>query len=240
MSNLIENYLNELTYAVSFDPSLAQRLRVEAEDHLLEAVESAPYGLTECEAERAAIERFGSPYAIAGPFAAAYAGKQASIVSSFAVGSILSLFIAMKSRIAWYALVLKIDQPTQHPLQNVLFLLDRYTFWVAVTATLVGWIFSRSLGKTQGKIKRQLARQSMSVYWSMAVCVFGMVAMDICLTAARVVPYGWSLDMLVPALSVAIEMMLAVAFVLRVRVVGRRIAAAIYLSCSDNRVKGFP
>jgi hypothetical protein len=44
MSDLMTAYLDQLTRELSFDPSLARRMRAEAEDHLQEAVASDPMG----------------------------------------------------------------------------------------------------------------------------------------------------------------------------------------------------
>ena len=64
MSDLMTAYLDQLTRELSFDPSLARRMRAEAEDHLQEAVASDPMGVT-TEAERRAIARFGAARDIA-------------------------------------------------------------------------------------------------------------------------------------------------------------------------------
>ena len=73
---MISDYVERLARELAFDPSLAQRLRREVEDHLREAAAADPAGGGP-EAERRAIANFGDPRAIAAQFAVVSLGKQA-------------------------------------------------------------------------------------------------------------------------------------------------------------------
>ncbi|HEX5418221.1 MAG TPA: ClpX C4-type zinc finger protein [Chloroflexota bacterium] len=67
---LIDAYLDQLGQALALDADQKARILEEIRDHLLTAVEEeARQGISRADAERRAIERFGSPEAIAGQFA---------------------------------------------------------------------------------------------------------------------------------------------------------------------------
>lgn len=70
-SGLIDTYLDDLFAALRGEPRRARRILIEAEDHLREAVrDHIAAGMSESDAERLAIERFGSAREIAERFGA--------------------------------------------------------------------------------------------------------------------------------------------------------------------------
>ncbi|HZU75656.1 MAG TPA: permease prefix domain 1-containing protein [Dehalococcoidia bacterium] len=73
----IERYLDQLAHELRLGPERTRRVLREAEDHLRESVAAAEAaGATPDEAERQAIDRFGSPRTVARRFAA----EQASVL----------------------------------------------------------------------------------------------------------------------------------------------------------------
>jgi hypothetical protein len=92
--DLIDEYLDDLLVELRGDPRLARRALAEAEDHLREAVKEARAGgEPEEEAQRAAIERFGSPRLVARRFRPA--GGEASRLARFAVGALQVIGIGL-------------------------------------------------------------------------------------------------------------------------------------------------
>ena len=99
---MISDYLDSLVGALSFDRPLSGRVRQEVEDHLREAVAADPAG-DGPEAERRAIANFGDPRVIAAEFAMVSLAKQTRRVGAAIILVIAGVFIAMKARVAWYA-----------------------------------------------------------------------------------------------------------------------------------------
>src|SRR5260370_13609642 len=62
---LVAKYLEVLVHELRFDPQLALRVRLEAEDHLRQAVADQSDSGSSIEAEQRVIPRFGDPRAIA-------------------------------------------------------------------------------------------------------------------------------------------------------------------------------
>ena len=101
---MISDYLESLVGALSFDRSLSARVRQEAEDHLREAVAADPSG-DGPEAERRAIANFGDPHVIAAQFAVVSLAKHTKRVGVAIILVIAGVSIAMKARVAWYAMM---------------------------------------------------------------------------------------------------------------------------------------
>ena len=101
---MISDYLDSLVGALSFDRSLSGRVRQEVEDHLREAVAADPMG-DEIEAQRRAIANFGDPHVIAGQFAVVSLAQQTRRVGVAIILVVAGVFIAMKARVAWYAMM---------------------------------------------------------------------------------------------------------------------------------------
>src|SRR5260370_41732630 len=66
---LVAKYLEVLVHELRFDPQLALRVRLEAEDHLRQAVADQSDSGSSIEAEQRVIARFGDPRAIARQYA---------------------------------------------------------------------------------------------------------------------------------------------------------------------------
>ena len=101
---MISEYLESLAAALSFDRSLSTRVRQEVEDHLRGGVAADPRrnGL---EAERDAIANFGDPQLIAAQFAMVSLAKRTRGVGVAVILVITGVFITMKARVAWYAVM---------------------------------------------------------------------------------------------------------------------------------------
>jgi hypothetical protein len=94
---VISQYLESLTDALSFDPSLSRCVRQEVEDHLREAVAADPSG-DGLEAQRRAIANFGDPHVIAAQFAVVSLSRRTRSAGTGVIVAIGAVFVAMKSR----------------------------------------------------------------------------------------------------------------------------------------------
>jgi hypothetical protein len=234
---LISDYLDTLTRELSFDPSLARRMREEAEDHLQEAVASDPMGAT-IEAERRAISRFGTERDIAAQCAIPSLVKQARNVGAAVTLIALGVLVAMKSRIVWYGATQQIvsGDPYLDNIRAIILSIDRCSFWFALLIAICGWVYI-SIARTSDATSiswRNLLQQSLFLCAAAAAAVVVTVTSDTILTALRLFPAGWSASIFFPFLTIGLEAALAVILVVRIRVTMRRLASSARLFNVQN------
>jgi hypothetical protein len=99
----VDDYLDVLTRELSFDRSLAHRVRQEVEDHLWEATRAN--GDTSIEAQARAVASFGEARVMASQYAALSLLRQARRSGAIIVLASGALYIAIKGRVAWYDLM---------------------------------------------------------------------------------------------------------------------------------------
>jgi hypothetical protein len=232
LSDLICEYLDTLTRELSFDPSLARRMREEAETHLLETIASSPTGTT-IEAERQAIDRFGAARDIAALCAIPSLSKQAKNTGAAATLIAICVLIAMKSRIAWYGATERMagDAPHLDSIRAILASVDRFSFWCALLIAICGWAYigiARRSNATSTAWRNRL-QQSLFLCAAAAVAVVVTVTADATLAAIRLYPAGWSASIFFPFLTVGLEAALAIILVVQIRVTMHRLASSARL-----------
>ena len=135
MAGVIEDYVAALRRQLDFDPTLAQRLTSEVEDHLRDAAESDP-AWPSSEAERRAVQRFGLSRQIAAQFAADAIDRQVRRTWLTLLATVIVTFIAMRLRVIW------LDDGAVSALAP---LIDRCAFIVVIAVGVIGWFsFRRS------------------------------------------------------------------------------------------------
>ena len=140
---MIQEYLELLARELDFDRSLSRCVRQEVEDHLWEAVAANSSGDTP-EAQRRAVANFGDARAIAAQFAVVSLARRSRRAGVAAVLVIAGVFIAMKTRIAWYAAAQWTIGEEMRAVSALVVQVDRYAFWLSVVVGLGGWIYIRS------------------------------------------------------------------------------------------------
>src|SRR5262249_13887715 len=130
-ARVISGYLEKLSAALSFDRALAQRVRQEVEDHLQQAIATDPSngGIA---AEQRAIAEFGDPQALAAQFAMISVAKHTRKLGIALILVIVGIFMAMKGRVAWYAVTGGELGHDMTPLARIVGSMDRYSFWLSV------------------------------------------------------------------------------------------------------------
>jgi hypothetical protein len=126
-SDVISAYVERLARALDFDPSLSRCVRREVEDHLWETVAADPTG-DRLEAARRAVAHFGDPHVIAAQFTVVSLAKQARRVGVAAVLVIAAVFIVMKARLTWYAVMQGPAVDQMGALGGIVGSIDRYAF----------------------------------------------------------------------------------------------------------------
>jgi hypothetical protein len=222
---VIAQYLKRLTRELDFDPALSRQVAREVEDHLWEAVASASDTERE-EAERRAVASFGDPRALAAQFAVVSLARLTRRVGLVSVLVIAAVFIAMKARLAWYGAVPIPLAEDARALAEAVLAIDRWAFWLAVLTGLAGWMYidsRRVPGGLTPEYRAQLRR--FALLCSAAACALVVcVAADGMLTSLRLLRAQWSIALLVPLISIAIEIACATLLVSRLRAMARRAA----------------
>ena len=221
---MIADYLDKLSTALSFDRSLSRCVREEVEDHLREAVATDP-GADRREAEARAIARFGDPLVIAAHFIVVSLGRQTRRVGTAVLVAIAGIFIMMKARLAWYALIEWPLADDMRALGSAVGLIDACAFWVSLIIGLGGFAYISAVASA---LHSQYRTQ---VHWFCRMCAAATAALaisiasDLVLTSLRMVGTDFSAAALIPIASMAVEISCAVALALQIRVISRRVAA---------------
>jgi hypothetical protein len=203
---VIPAYLDTLSAALSFDRALAQRVRQEVEDHLQQAVTADPSG-DGIAAERRAIAAFGEPEALAAQFAAISVAEQMRKLGRALVLVIASVFIAMKGRVAWYAIAGGGVGHDQTALTAIIGSIDRYAFWLSVLigACSVAYVISRPTpSPADGRYRKQLRRILVLCLAAITALVLSVVS-DGALTTIGLTRADFGARSLVPIGTMAIE-----------------------------------
>jgi hypothetical protein len=186
----------------------------------------------EPEAQRRAIANFGDPRALAAQFAMASLAGQTRKVGATVVLVIAAVFLAMASRVAWYDLTQWAVCEATRPLGETVGLIDRAAFCFAVLSGIAGWAY---VGRRQAPIAfhpsyhRQLRR--FLLLCALALC--GLITSVICdgvLTVLRLSGWEFSVNFLIPLLSMAIEIVCASLLVIHIRDIARRTASTAALT----------
>jgi HAAS domain-containing protein len=215
---VISGYLESLAAALSFDRSLAHCVRQEVEDHLRQAVAADPLG-NGLEAERRAIAAFGDPQVIAAQFAMVSLAKQTRRVGVATILVIAGVFIAMKARLAWYAAMRCVVGDEIRSVSDMVGLIDRYAFWLAVLIGIAGLAYSggqRIPAALHPASRTRLRRRFLLCTAATGALVVSVIS-DGVLTALRLPGTALSAEFLIPILSMALEIACASVLVYYIR-----------------------
>jgi hypothetical protein len=227
---VISHYLDSLSGALSLDRSLARCVRQEVEDHLHEAVAADPSG-DRVGAERRAISNFGDPYAIAAQFAVISLAKQTRRVGAAVILVIAGVFIAMRARVAWYAVTQWVMCEDLEAVRGIVGLIDRYSFWLSVIIG-VGSFAYISVGRIPQSFYPAYYRQ-LRCFFLLCTAATGAlvisVTSDAALTALELFGTKLPTEFLVPVFSMAIEIICAGVLVFQIRSMTQQTAATAAL-----------
>ena len=224
----IADYVAALSRELRFDPSLSRRVCAEVEDHLREAAADR----TGADVENEAVACFGSPDAIARQFAAPSLIRQTKGVGYGMVLVVLSSYLAMAGRLAWYiALDWRIgnDAPLA-ALRTATVRIDRYAFALAAIVGLCSLAYAWRVRPAElSDASRNRVRRFFLLCALATLGLLVTVAADIVLTALRLAGSGSSLAALLPLALLAVEIALTASFIAHLRSVMRRTASAFAL-----------
>jgi hypothetical protein len=220
---VISEYLQSLAAALSFDRSLSRRVRQEVEDHLRGAVAADPRG-NALEAEQRAIANFGDPHVIAAQFAMVSLAKRIRGVGIAVILVIAGVFITMKTRLAWYAVMECAISDDIRAVSGIVGLIDRYAFWLSVVIGIGGWAYicgRRIPAEFHDGYRKQLRRFRWLCTAATGALIVSVIS-DALLTPLRLPGAELSAKSLLPIFSIAIEVACAGVLVLQIRDITQR------------------
>jgi hypothetical protein len=224
-------YLNSLTEALSFDRSLARRVRSEFEDHLEEAM-ACDQCEDRAEAERRAIARCGDPRAIAAELAVTSLARRSRRLAVGIVMVLASVLLAMKSHVAWYAAMQWGIPDSVQPVAMTLGMVGRYAFEIAMFMGVTSWLYGSwrwppSVYSRPSYFKHlhRFCLLSGVATAALAICILS----DAALATIRLQPISPSAAFLVPVASIAFELFCVIALITLICSLVRRAVLAAHL-----------
>jgi hypothetical protein len=220
---VISQYLDSLAAALSFDRSLSRRVRLEVEDHLRGAVAAYPRG-NALEAEQGAIAKFGDPQLIAAQFAMVSLARRTKGVGIALILVIAGVFITMKARIAWYAVMQCAVSEDIRAVSGIVGSIDRCAFWLSVIIGIGGWAYvcgRRIPAEFHPGNRNQLRRFRWLCTAATGALIVSVIS-DALLTALRLPGAELSAESLLPIFSIAIEVACAGVLVFQIRSITQR------------------
>jgi hypothetical protein len=229
---VISQYLDSLAAELSFDRSLSKRVRQEVEDHLWGAVAADLRG-NGLEAERSAIANFGDPQLIAAQFAMVSLARRTKGIGIALILVIAGVFITMKARIAWYAVMQCAVSDDIRTVSGIVGSIDRYAFWLSVIISIAGWAYVCGRGipaEFHPGYRNQLRRFRWLCTAATGALIVSVIS-DAMLTALRLPGAELSGESLLPIFSIAIEVVCAGVLVFKIRGITHRetLTAALLL-----------
>jgi hypothetical protein len=226
-SDIIDDYLDALTRALSFDIPLSCRVRKEVEDHLREAIADEPGG-DPIAAQGRAVARLGDPRAIACQYVATSLLAQTRRVGFILIAALAGIYVGMKGRSAWYDFM-EWERLTGH-LKDVAAMsvsIDHNAFRIALAVGIVGlgYIASRRAPMSFEVAYRSQVTRCVVLSAVTAVALLTSVVADAVITGLRLSAVHLAPAALLPVLSIAAEMALVSALVLHIRTTLRRAAS---------------
>ena len=223
---MISAYLDALANALSFDRALACAVRQEVEDHLCEAVAADPRP-DRATAERLAVARFGDPQFIAAQFAVMALARRARRDCAAVIFTVAATLLAMKARVAWYALQQWTLPEDVRAVGQAVLMIDRCAFWLALILG-IGALAAIGRARVAATVRRRRLRCAVlscaAAIASLAVAVIS----DGVLTALQL-DMGLRPGSLLPLVLMALEIACAGAVVFLVVDTRRRMASAAAL-----------
>jgi hypothetical protein len=229
-AGLIAAYAERLADKLSFDQPLSLRVRQEVEDHLWAAVEANAGGDLQ-EATRRSIASFGDPQIIAAQFAVALLARQSRKAGIAVILIIAGVFIAMKARVAWYAVTQWVLSEDVRSVGGIVSLVDGYALLLSAIVGIAGfaYIIICDVPTTFSPAYRRQLRRFLILCTAATSALFVSVVSDAVLTVFRLQETEFSAQFLIPVFSMAIEIICAGILVAKLRRITLQTTHAVVL-----------
>src|SRR5271166_2615509 len=228
-SGPVTDYLAVLARDLGFDPALSRRVRGEVEDHLWQAVDVR--GGRSVENQLRAIRSFGEAHELARGYVAASMLAQIRWAGAVMILAATAIYLAMKARVGWYDWMLWKPNSYFTAVSAIALQIDRYATMLAIIAALIACAYiatRRAPARVNTSYRKQLDRCIVLCSASagvLSVCV----ATEVVLTGVRLSGMQWSAAVVIPILSLVIEIAAVFGFVFSIHATIRRKALAASL-----------
>jgi hypothetical protein len=226
MPRPVASYLAALAHELAFDPLLRRRVLAEVRDHLAEALSAQTHGAEPTEAEEeSAVARFGSPKALADQYRVLSVFLSLRRSGLIFVLAICGVFLAMKARIAWYALAHWDPSARLQTLNAIALPVDRYAFLLAAACAAAGWLYALMLPvpAIRQPGARAALRRCQFLLLAAAVSAAVAVGVEILLNLHRFLEAGAVAAAILPGLSVLVEVACVAAAAFSLRTTAQRL-----------------
>jgi hypothetical protein len=226
-SGPIADYLDALARELGFDIALSRRVCAEIADHLWQATD----GCVSIESQQQAVANFGDPRDLARQYMTASLLTQVRRVGLAMIGASIAIYVAMKARVVWYALMQWELNTGWENVRATGLAIDRYGFLAASSIALIGWVYisaRRAPIRLHVTYNKELNR-CIVLCGAAAGGLIVSVTVETVLTGIRLFEMEWCAAALVPILTLIIEMAAVALLVLRIRAMIRRTAVAFSL-----------
>jgi hypothetical protein len=223
----IADYLDALARELRFDIALSRRVCAEVEDHLWQVTD----GCMSIESQQQAVANFGDPREIARLYITATLLAHIRWVGLAMIGAAAAIFLAMKARVVWYALMQWESNAEWEAVRAIGLAIDRYGFLADISIALIGRVYittRRAPIRLDVTYNKEL-NHCIVLCGAAAGGLIVSVTVETVLTGLRLFEMEWCAAALVPILSLVIEMTAAALLVLRIRAMIRRTAVAFSL-----------
>jgi len=229
----IADYLDALARELSFDIALSRRVCTEIEDHLWQAAD----GCLSIESQQRAVANFGDPSDLARQYMTTSLLAQVRRVGLAMIGASAVIYVAMKARVVWYALMQWEANADWEAVRTIGLAIDRYDFLAATSVALIGWVYistRRAPIQFHEAYNTELNR-CIVLGGAAAVGLVVSVTVETVLTGIRLFEIEWCSAALVPILSLAVETAAAVLLVFHIRAMMRRTAVVSSLLLAKGK-----
>ncbi len=208
---------------------LSRRVRGEVEDHLWQAADIR--GGRSVENRLQAILRFGEARELARGYLTASLLAQIRRAGTAMIFTATAIYLAMKARVAWYDWMCWKPNSDFTAVSAIALQIDRYATMLAIIAALIACPYiatRRAPARVNMSYRKQLTRCIVLCSASagaLSVCV----ATEVVLTGVRLSGTQWCAAIVIPILSLVVEIAAVVGFVFSIHAMIRRKALAASL-----------
>jgi hypothetical protein len=220
----IADYLDALARELEFDIALSGRVCAEIEDHLWQAAD----GCLSIASQQQAVANFSDPRDLARQYMTASLLTQMRRVGLAMIGAAAAIYVAMKMRVVWYALMQWESSGEWEAVRATGLAIDHYGFLAAISISLIAWLYistRRAPIRFHVTYNKELNR-CIVLCGAAAAGLIVSVTVETLLTGIRLFEMEWCAPALVPVLSLIVEVAAASLLVFRIRAMIRRAAVA--------------
>jgi hypothetical protein len=228
-SEPVTDYLAALARDLGYDRALSRRVCCEVEDHLWQAADAR--GSRSAENQRQVILSFGAPRELARGYVTTSLSTQIRYACVAMIFAAAAIYLTMKARSAWYDWMRWESNSDFRAVTAIVAQVDRYANMFAILAALIAcaYIATRRVPTRVNTSYRKQLNRCILLCSTSAFALSVCVSADMALAAIRLSGVPWSTATVIPILSLMVEIVACLGFVLSIHATIRRKALAASL-----------